>query len=264
MLSSPGTNGSQFFVTTVPTPHLDGKHVVFGKVLTGKSIIRQIENLPTQADKPSPDVTIVDCGELTGEAAKQISPATNAPDAFGDTYEDFPEDDPVSSSSDGFPATKVLEIASACKEFGNKAFKAGDFTTALNKYEKGLRYLNEDPNLDKEPADTKKKLDSVRFTLNSNGALMNMKLSAFDEAAKMASSALAVEGITEAEKAKALYRRGYSYVRLKNEDEAVADLTAAKKLAPSDAAITNELAAVKKTRDARLAKEKAAYKKFFN
>lgn len=54
-----GTNGSQFFVTTVPTPHLDKKHVVFGQVINGKSIIRQIENLKTQqGDRPWSDVII--------------------------------------------------------------------------------------------------------------------------------------------------------------------------------------------------------------
>lgn len=55
----PGTNGSQFFVTTVPTAHLDGKHVVFGEVIDGKGIIRKIEGLKTQADKPTHDVTII-------------------------------------------------------------------------------------------------------------------------------------------------------------------------------------------------------------
>ena len=46
-------------MTTVPTPHLDGKHVVFGEVLSGKSIVRKIENLKTQNDKPQQDITIV-------------------------------------------------------------------------------------------------------------------------------------------------------------------------------------------------------------
>lgn len=46
-------------MTTVPTPHLDGKHVVFGEVIDGKGIIRKIEGLKTQSDKPVHDVTIV-------------------------------------------------------------------------------------------------------------------------------------------------------------------------------------------------------------
>eukprot|EP00918_Siedleckia_nematoides_P079878 GHVU01175018.1.p1 GENE.GHVU01175018.1~~GHVU01175018.1.p1 ORF type:complete len:233 (+),score=40.15 GHVU01175018.1:204-902(+) len=67
--AGPGTNGSQFFITTVPTPHLDGKHVVFGEVKSGKGLVRKIENLPCNpGDKPNKAVTIIDCGQLTGSS----------------------------------------------------------------------------------------------------------------------------------------------------------------------------------------------------
>lgn len=82
-----GTNGSQFFITTVPTPHLDGKHVVFGRVLSGKSTVRLMEEAPVKNDKPEEKIVIADCGEV-GEG--EIFEEKRQADEFGDAYESHP------------------------------------------------------------------------------------------------------------------------------------------------------------------------------
>merc|ERR1712026_234622 len=62
--AGPNTNGSQFFLCTVKTSWLDGKHVVFGSVTDGMDVVKKIEAVGSQSGKTSKEVKIAACGQL--------------------------------------------------------------------------------------------------------------------------------------------------------------------------------------------------------
>ena len=62
--AGPNTNGSQFFICTADTSWLDGKHVVFGRVIDGMQVVQQMEAVGSRNGATSKPVVIADCGQL--------------------------------------------------------------------------------------------------------------------------------------------------------------------------------------------------------
>ena len=68
--AGPNTNGSQFFITFAPTDWLDGYHCVFGELIEGENILKQIELAGSRSGATSSKIVIEECGEVKVEPAK--------------------------------------------------------------------------------------------------------------------------------------------------------------------------------------------------
>lgn len=160
--SGPGTNASQFFITFRPTPHLNGKHVVFGKVDLTKSadVLVALEQVQTsRGDRPRQPVTIVECGVEGAAADEQVDGQVEARDE-DEIDLDEPEEEPVVEEEEEEEEAEPTNKSDALKQRLRKLKQKMNQARRLNQQavrEEGQRMSQQDVEKKRQHAMDKKK-----------------------------------------------------------------------------------------------------------
>uniref|UniRef100_A0A060T972 peptidylprolyl isomerase n=1 Tax=Blastobotrys adeninivorans TaxID=409370 RepID=A0A060T972_BLAAD len=235
---NPNTDSSQFFITCSSVYKLQTKYPVLGRVVTGRSVVRRIEdNAVDPNDAPLDKIEIINCGLIKKEDPIYV----RCPDETGDYFEAYVRDEPLVSAEDPGSAIKA---ATALKDIGTQLLRQGKLELALIKYKKGRDYL-EDYRPENLPdglsvSDYGALLD-LKASLYLNVSLVALKLQHYGDAIVNSTDALCLEGRDATVIAKAHYRRGHAYYLWGDKDQARRDILRALDYAPKDPSILSLL-----------------------
>ncbi|KAL0879238.1 hypothetical protein ABMA27_003019 [Loxostege sticticalis] len=251
----PHTNGSQFCITTVECPQLDGTNVVFGRVLAGLGLVHEVQACSDDA-RPRVECVIESCGELSGEWDARCCDGTL------DRLPDYPADMPH------LHRVHIEELMSSINDVkcsGNQLFSVSRYKAATRKYRKCLRYLPHAHAAIQHMCDAPRRhsYNDVVATYTQqchlNLAACYMKLDDYTNCVKSCSEVLETDSRNE----KALYRRGQANFALKNYDAALSDLKQAEKVSPNNRAIQKLLEEVRSSNKSYNDIQKQRLSKFF-
>lgn len=263
--SGKNTNGSQFFITTVKTPHLDQKHVVFGKVLQGMGVMKEMENQAVdERDRPKKACVVADCGEMDGddeEGSAATPPPALAADGTADIFPNHPEDALDLNVKD---KELFLRVISIMKDAGNDLYKSGDFESAKKKYLKAIRYSDFSVTRANHTREEEHALKmSCLIPVHSNLSQTMIRLREFDEAVVQCDRVISLE----VGNIKAYFRKGVALKEMKMFEEAVDVLERGSTMEPTEGekkALQGEIVKCKKLLVAQMEKTKNTYAKMIN
>ncbi|CAH0561257.1 unnamed protein product [Brassicogethes aeneus] len=247
--NGPNTNSSQFYITTVPCSHLDGRNVAFGRVVKGLNIVIEMGDIARNNETPTEDITITDCGEYEPGEPFNIEEC----DETEDKYPPWPNDWDVPGSEE----KTVLDAIEKIKNSGSHFFYKSNFTDSERKYKKALRYI--DWYLLESDGKSNCDLEKTKLTLLLNLATVKQKMRKYKEVVQLCSQVIE----SHPGNGKAYYRRAQARLGSKDYDKALDDLNTAITLHPNDKNIQDFLELTKKTKLVYLKQEKKVFSRLF-